>query len=41
MRVRAARTSLTRAEAGLPERGFVFCGFNNSFKITPALFDTG
>ena len=24
----------TRAEAGLPEDGFVFCGFNNNFKIT-------
>lgn len=29
----------TRAEAGLPEHGFVFCGFNNNFKITSALFD--
>ncbi|HMK78682.1 MAG TPA: tetratricopeptide repeat protein [Xanthobacteraceae bacterium] len=29
----------TRAEAGLPERGFVFCSFNNSFKITPEIFD--
>ena len=28
-----------RAEAGLPERGFVFCCFNNSYKITPDLFD--
>jgi predicted O-linked N-acetylglucosamine transferase (SPINDLY family) len=28
----------TRAEAGLPEHGFVFCCFNNSFKITPPLF---
>jgi protein O-GlcNAc transferase len=27
-----------RAECGLPEQGFVFCGFNNSFKITPAFF---
>jgi predicted O-linked N-acetylglucosamine transferase (SPINDLY family) len=25
--------------AGLPERGFVFCCFNNSFKITPEVFD--
>ena len=24
----------TRAEAGLPEKGFVFCCFNNSWKIT-------
>ncbi len=29
----------TRAEAGLPEDGFVFCCFNNSYKITPAMFD--
>jgi predicted O-linked N-acetylglucosamine transferase (SPINDLY family) len=29
----------SRNEAGLPEAGFVFCSFNNSFKITPAVFD--
>ncbi len=29
----------TRAEAGLPPQGFVFCSFNNSFKITPDVFD--
>jgi predicted O-linked N-acetylglucosamine transferase (SPINDLY family) len=29
----------TRQEAGLPEVGFVFCCFNNTHKITPALFD--
>ncbi len=29
----------TRAELGLPETGFVFCCFNNNFKITPRLFD--
>jgi protein O-GlcNAc transferase len=29
----------TRAEAGLPERGFVYCSFNNNYKITPAIFD--
>ncbi len=28
-----------RASAGLPESGFVFCCFNNSFKITPKEFD--
>jgi predicted O-linked N-acetylglucosamine transferase (SPINDLY family) len=28
-----------RAEAGLPEQGFVFCCFNNNWKITPELFD--
>ena len=34
----AARTP-TRAELGLPERGFVFCSFNNNYKITPEVFD--
>jgi predicted O-linked N-acetylglucosamine transferase (SPINDLY family) len=29
----------TRQQAGLPERGLVFCCFNNSFKITPHVFD--
>src|SRR6266851_1574281 len=29
----------TRAEIGLPEAGFVFCSFNNSYKITPTIFD--
>ena len=29
----------TRASAGLPETGFVFCAFNNSYKITPIMFD--
>ncbi len=33
----AARTP-TRAEAGLPAAGFVFCSFNNSWKITPDFF---
>jgi len=28
----------TRAECGLPERGFVFCCFNNSYKVTPQFF---
>ncbi len=29
----------TRAEAGLPETGFVFCCFNASYKIEPSIFD--
>jgi predicted O-linked N-acetylglucosamine transferase (SPINDLY family) len=29
----------TRAEVGLPEQGFVFCCFNNNYKITPKVFD--
>jgi predicted O-linked N-acetylglucosamine transferase (SPINDLY family) len=35
---RIAERTPTRNEAGLPERGFVFCSFNNHFKITPQLF---
>ena len=34
----ASRTP-TRAECGLPETGFVFCSFNNSYKIAPEMFD--
>src|SRR5712671_178027 len=29
----------TRAEAGLPDHGFVFCCFNNNYKIMPEMFD--
>jgi protein O-GlcNAc transferase len=36
---RVADVTPTRAQAGLPEHGFVFCSFNNSFKITPEIFD--
>lgn len=28
-----------RREAGLPEKGFVFCCFNNNYKITSSVFD--
>lgn len=34
-----AEPAPTRAACGLPERGFVFCCFNNSYKLTPAVFD--
>jgi predicted O-linked N-acetylglucosamine transferase (SPINDLY family) len=34
-----ADKSFTRAELGLPPTGFVFCCFNNNFKIMPATFD--
>jgi protein O-GlcNAc transferase len=34
----AERTPV-RAEMGLPQDGFVFCCFNNSYKITPQMFD--
>jgi protein O-GlcNAc transferase len=29
----------TRAECGIPEKGFVFCCFNNNYKIVPEVFD--
>jgi predicted O-linked N-acetylglucosamine transferase (SPINDLY family) len=29
----------SRSAAGLPEHGFVFCCFNNSYKFTPDVFD--
>jgi predicted O-linked N-acetylglucosamine transferase (SPINDLY family) len=29
----------TRNELNLPENGFIFCCFNNNFKITPTTFD--
>ena len=37
-RVIAERTP-SRADAGLPAQGFVFCSFNGSYKITPPVFD--
>ncbi len=33
-----ATNTPSRAALGLPETGFVFCCFNNNFKITPDLF---
>ena len=30
---------ITRADEGLPEHGFVFCCFNNNYKISPREFD--
>jgi protein O-GlcNAc transferase len=35
---RISAPSMTRAEAGLPEDGFVFCCFNNHWKLTPHVF---
>jgi protein O-GlcNAc transferase len=35
----APGTTPSRQALGLPETGFVFCNFNNSYKITPNLFD--
>jgi predicted O-linked N-acetylglucosamine transferase (SPINDLY family) len=34
-----AQTPL-RADVGLPPEGFVFCNFNNAYKLTPATFDS-
>ena len=31
--------SFSRADAGLPATGFVYCCFNNNFKMTPACFE--
>ncbi|MFZ4480795.1 MAG: UDP-N-acetylglucosamine-peptide N-acetylglucosaminyltransferase [Rhodoferax sp.] len=31
--------AFSREELGLPETGFVFCCFNNNYKITPETFD--
>jgi predicted O-linked N-acetylglucosamine transferase (SPINDLY family) len=36
---RIAEHTPSRAEAGLPDEGFVFCSFNNSYKFTPRMFD--
>jgi protein O-GlcNAc transferase len=36
---RISERTPSRIELGLPEQGFVFCSFNNAFKITPTVFD--
>jgi protein O-GlcNAc transferase len=33
-----AERTPSREEVGLPDQGFVFCSFNNSYKITPSVF---
>jgi predicted O-linked N-acetylglucosamine transferase (SPINDLY family) len=38
-RQRIADTPFTRAGEGLPEQRFVFCCFNNNYKIAPRTFD--
>ena len=35
----AAPSVPSRGEAGLPQSGFVFCCFNNNYKIGPGIFD--
>ncbi|WP_176695486.1 tetratricopeptide repeat protein [Phaeobacter sp. B1627] len=36
---KVAPRQFTRSDCGLPEDGFIFCCFNNSYKITPREFD--
>jgi protein O-GlcNAc transferase len=38
-RRRIAAIAPSRADAGLPQAGLVFCCFNNNYKITPDVFD--
>jgi predicted O-linked N-acetylglucosamine transferase (SPINDLY family) len=37
-RAAAEKNPARRAEHGLPEKGFVFCNFNQSYKLTPDMF---
>ena len=37
---RIADKVFTLAELGLPQDGFIFCCFNNNYKITPDVFDS-
>jgi len=34
-----SKKEITKSDMGLPEDSFVFCSFNNSYKITPREFD--
>jgi len=34
-----AKHTPSRSECGLPQSGFIFCCFNNNYKITPDFFD--
>ena len=38
-RKRVAGPKPSRESCGLPASGFVFCSFNNNYKLTPAMFD--
>jgi len=35
----SAETAYSRESQGLPDQGFIFCCFNNAFKITPEIFE--
>ena len=36
---RISERTISRIDAELPEKGFVFCCFNNNYKIAPSIFD--
>lgn len=40
LRRQIAERQFSRADMGLPEDGFVYCCFNNNYKITPETFDS-
>ena len=35
-----AEESLTKKDLGLPEKGFIFSSFNQTYKIEPLIFNT-
>lgn len=39
-RTEIANIEFTRGELGLPEKGVIYCCFNNSYKFTPSIFDS-
>ncbi|HVW73514.1 MAG TPA: tetratricopeptide repeat protein [Rhizomicrobium sp.] len=39
-RGRPVAAAPSRADAGLPDKGLVFCNFNNAYKLTPETFDS-
>lgn len=39
-RRRISERIFTRGELGLPAKGFIYCCFNNNYKITPSIFDS-
>ena len=39
-KIKVSKRNFTRQEAGLPSDGFVFCCFNNHYKITPKVFNS-
>ena len=37
--LKISETIPSKKELGLPEKNFIFCGINNTYKISPAVFD--